>query len=173
MKYLTFSLLCLTTWATAQTVTILPTKSMVRSEREFISLGVEGKFAVLSPNEHGEEDLSVIEFHQAPGSKISLHLHYETDEYMHVQRGTLTVTIRDSTFTAEEGTFIHIPAGTPHSHANQKDTSVEVLLIYRPGSMVNLFRAWGRLVASGVEDRTMLRNRLLLLPEDYDVEFIE
>ncbi len=159
--------------ATAQTVTILPTDAMINSSPEFVSLG-ESSYAILSPNEYSEEDMAIVRFHQAAGNQIDFHLHYDTEEFFYVIAGEMTMTIRDSTFTAKPGTLIHIPSGTPHKHGNQGRDELELLLMYTPGGkMAGLFRAWGNMVASGVSDAEQLKKRLLELPEEYDVEFID
>lgn len=172
MRYLLFLLLLGVMPAGAQTVTILPTSAMIGAEAEYVSLGGD-EYAIISPNKYSEEDLAVVRYHQKPGNDISRHLHYDTDEYFFVIGGEMTMTIRDSTFVAGPNTFIHIPAGTPHAHQNEGEKLLDVLLMYRPGNMAELFRAWGRLVASGITDDEALRRHLLELPEDYDVEFIE
>jgi quercetin dioxygenase-like cupin family protein len=172
MKYLTLIMVLLTYAAAAQTVTILPTKDMVEAETNFISLG-KAEFSTLSPNSYSEEEMSAIRFRQHPGYNIDLHLHYNTDEYIYILEGDLTIQIRDSSFVAAIGTFLHIPAGTPHAHRNESAENAEMLLLYRPGKMVDLFRAWARLVASGVHEKDDLREHLSQLPEEYDLEFIK
>lgn len=172
MKYLTLSMVLLTYAAAAQTVTILPTKDMVEAEATFTSLG-QAEFAILSPNSYSEEELSAIRFRQHPDYSIDLHLHYDTDEYIYILQGNLTIQIRDSSFVTVPGTFLHIPAGTPHAHRNESDENAEMLLLYQPGNMIELFRAWARLVASGVHADDDLREHLRQLPEKFDLEFVK
>ena len=172
MKNIVFLLLFFPAAVFSQTVTILPTDAMVSDEVQFTSLG-EASYAILSPNAYSEEDLAVILFRQPAGHTIDFHLHYETDEYFFVQKGKMTMTIRDSTFTVSPGSFVHIPSGTPHSHGNTGEETLELLLMYKPGKMAELFRAWGNMVKSGITDPDQLSSKLLELPQDFDVEFID
>lgn len=172
MKNLVILLLLLPFCAAGQTVTILPTSAMIKSDGTFTSLG-ESSYMILSPNQYSEEEMAIIRFRQAPGNTIDFHLHYDTDEFFYVLEGSMKMQVRDSTFTAGPNTLVHVPAGTPHSHGNESGTMLDVLLMYQPGKMAELFRAWGNLVESGVSDPDQLRQRLLELPQDFDVEFIE
>lgn len=171
MKKLFLFLLFVPGLAISQTVTILPTEAMISASPEYVSLG-ESSYAILSPNRHSESELAVIRYRQAPDKEIGFHLHYDTDEFFYVISGKMTMTIRDSTFTAGPGTFIHIPPGTPHAHGNQSGEMNELLLMYTSGKMADLFRAWGNLVKGGTTDPDQLQKKLLDLPEEYDVEFI-
>ncbi len=84
--------------------------------------------------------LSVCEFTlNAWESGPVLHSHVEVDEAFFVVRGLLEAQLGDSRVKAEEGGFVWVPRGTPHTFANGGEDSLHVLALAVPGGIEHLF----------------------------------
>jgi|GEM_PF-1480339 len=70
-----------------------------------------------------------------PGQGVERHVHRAEDDSFLVLVGTLSVTVGDEAreVAAGPGTFVLIPAGTPHGIVNNGATEVRILNIHAPG----------------------------------------
>lgn len=86
-----------------------------------------------------------------------LHLHTGVDEAFYVVRGRLEVQLGDERRLAQEGSFLWVPRGTPHTFANAGSSEVRVLALASPGGIEELFAEQaGHLVATDVPDPTTM-----------------
>jgi quercetin dioxygenase-like cupin family protein len=69
-----------------------------------------------------------------PGDSIGVHKHLQEDEVVFVHRGTVEVTLGDSTYTALAGGLVFIPRGTWIGfHVAGSDTATIVFMFNTPG----------------------------------------
>ena len=70
-----------------------------------------------------------------PGQGVSSHVHDDEDDSFLVLEGTLSLTVGDDDrrVEARAGTFVLVPAGTPHAIANDGAADVRLLNIHAPG----------------------------------------
>ena len=78
-------------------------------------------------------NLGIVVF--APGQGVSSHVHPAEDDSWLVLDGTLTVTVGEDARVvhAGPGTFVLVPAGTPHAIHNTGATDVRILNVHSPG----------------------------------------
>ncbi|HEU5241612.1 MAG TPA: cupin domain-containing protein [Ornithinibacter sp.] len=71
----------------------------------------------------------------APGQGVSSHVHDDEDDSFLVLEGTLSLVVGDDDrqVRAGAGTFVLVPAGTPHAIANEESDDVRILNIHAPG----------------------------------------
>jgi quercetin dioxygenase-like cupin family protein len=71
----------------------------------------------------------------APGQGVSRHAHDDEDDSFLVLEGTLSLTVGDDDRRVEAGagTFVLVPAGTPHAIANDGTADARILNIHAPG----------------------------------------
>jgi mannose-6-phosphate isomerase-like protein (cupin superfamily) len=70
-----------------------------------------------------------------PGQGVDSHVHEVEDDSFLVLEGTLSLVVGDDgrAVQAGPGTFVLVPAGTPHAIANQGTTDVRFLNVHAPG----------------------------------------
>lgn len=70
-----------------------------------------------------------------PGQGVPSHVHDDEDDSFLVLEGTLSLTVGhdDRRVDARPGTFVLVPAGTPHAIANAGTADVRLLNIHAPG----------------------------------------
>ena len=70
-----------------------------------------------------------------PGQAVPSHVHDDEDDSFLVMDGTLTVTVGEDDHLVEAGpgTFVLVPAGTPHAIANHGPGDVRILNLHAPG----------------------------------------
>ena len=70
-----------------------------------------------------------------PGQGVPSHVHEDEDDSFLVVEGTLSVVVGDDArkVQATPGTFVLVPAGTPHEIANHGTDAVRILNIHAPG----------------------------------------
>ncbi|HSK27331.1 MAG TPA: cupin domain-containing protein [Jiangellales bacterium] len=70
-----------------------------------------------------------------PGQGVESHVHEDEDDSFLVLEGTLSVTVGDDAryLQAGAGTFVLVPAGTPHAILNSGRTDVRFLNVHAPG----------------------------------------
>ncbi|MCR4301437.1 MAG: cupin domain-containing protein [Sulfuricaulis sp.] len=74
-----------------------------------------------------------------PGGGPPPHIHSREDESFYIVRGSLEMSLGDSTVQAKAGDFVFIPRGTAHHFKNVgKDTAVQ-LVTFVPAGMENYF----------------------------------
>ena len=73
------------------------------------------KFVFLKGNETATAVTQVAYGTMEPHEEVELHLHPTMEEYFYFTAGTATYTIGGQSYTCTPGTFIRIPANTPHA----------------------------------------------------------
>jgi len=70
-----------------------------------------------------------------PGQAVPSHVHVDEDDSFLVLEGTLSVVVGADarSVQAGAGTFVLVPAGTPHSIANHGPLDVRLLNVHAPG----------------------------------------
>lgn len=70
-----------------------------------------------------------------PGQGVASHVHEDEDDSFLVLEGTLSLTVGDDCrgVQAGAGTFVLVPAGTPHAIANAGAADVRILNVHAPG----------------------------------------
>lgn len=70
-----------------------------------------------------------------PGQGVEGHRHQAEDDSFLVLEGTLSLTVGEDSrdVQAEAGTFVLVPAGTPHALVNSGRTDVRFLNVHAPG----------------------------------------
>lgn len=68
------------------------------------------------------------------------HVHRQHDETFFVVSGTPTFTSGDATITAQPGTLVTAPQGTPHTFANPSEQPVVILATVTPDVYIDFFR---------------------------------
>ena len=70
-----------------------------------------------------------------PGQGVESHVHEAEDDSFLVLEGTLTLTVGDDDRDVEAGagTFVLVPAGTPHALVNSGPRDVRFLNVHAPG----------------------------------------
>ena len=70
-----------------------------------------------------------------PGQGVSSHVHEVEDDSFLVLEGTLSLVVGDDDrqVRADAGTFVLVPAGTPHAIANDGTDDVRLLNVHAPG----------------------------------------
>ena len=70
-----------------------------------------------------------------PGQGVESHVHEGEDDSFLVLEGTLSLTVGDDRrdLRAGAGTFVLVPAGTPHAIVNAGPTDVRFLNVHAPG----------------------------------------
>ena len=71
----------------------------------------------------------------APGQGVSSHRHHEEDDSWLVLDGLLSVTVGEDAreVQAGPGTYVLVPADTPHALLNAGDRDVRLLNVHAPG----------------------------------------
>jgi len=92
--------------------------------------------------------LGLVEVTIPPGvSGPPQHVHRKHDETFYVLAGLPSFTCGSDTITAEPGTLITAPPGTPHTFANPGEQPARILCTVTPDLYIGYFRELGRLSA--------------------------
>src|SRR4030095_15099278 len=81
---------------------------------------------------------SLLEATEPPGFGPPLHLHRDASESFYVLEGEYTVFLDQRQFTCPAGSFIYMPAGTPHGFRVGAQTSRK-LVLFTAASLVGYF----------------------------------
>lgn len=79
------------------------------------------------------------------------HRHAEHDEGFYVVAGTARFTVGDTSHEAPAGTWVTVPAGTPHAFANPGAEPLVMLNTFTPDLYVQYFRDLRDVLAEGRE----------------------
>lgn len=83
--------------------------------------------------------ISQVTLLEQPGYATALQSHSRTDISYFVLEGVLTMRIRGQVVTYPAYSFIHIPKGTPHAHANLTNKPVRLFMTFSPGGYEQYF----------------------------------
>ncbi|KXA97795.1 hypothetical protein AKJ38_00230 [candidate division MSBL1 archaeon SCGC-AAA259I14] len=68
-------------------------------------------------------------FTMKPGGKMDLHKHDNLYHLQYVLKGNIKIVIGSEKYEVEEGSFLYIPEGTPHSYENLENNEAQFLCI--------------------------------------------
>jgi mannose-6-phosphate isomerase-like protein (cupin superfamily) len=78
--------------------------------------------------------------HPAARRRAAAHIHHEHEETFYVVSGTPMFTCGTDTITAELGTLVTAPIGTPHTFTNPGDVPAIMLCTLTPDLYIDYFR---------------------------------
>ena len=134
-----------------------------------------GNFA-MSLKVSGEQTqgaFSLLQADEPPGFGPPMHIHHDAAEAFYVVAGEYHVFVGDEEFACAAGSFIYVPAGTPHGFRVGSLPSRK-LNIYTPAAMVGYFDELSEALARGAADAELAgiaeRHAMEIIgpvPEDY------
>ena len=90
-----------------------------------------------------------------PGKGPPLHRHAEEDEAYYVIAGDMRVRFGDDVVQAPTGSFVFIPAGTPHCFQNAGSEPARMLVLFAPAGMEPYFDGVAELSPRPIDPATM------------------
>ena len=109
---------------------------------------------------------ALLEADEPPGFGPPMHIHRDAAEAFYVVGGEYHMFIGDDEFECPAGSFIYIPAGTPHGFRVGPAPSRK-LNLYTPAAMVGYFDELSAALARGAADE-----ELALIAERHGMEII-
>jgi len=100
---------------------------------------VVGEVIIKSSSKETQGTISQVMLFEKPGYSTTLQSNSRTDISFLVLEGVLTVRIRDQVVTYPANSFVHIPKGTPHAHANLTNKPVRLFMTFTPGGYEQFF----------------------------------
>lgn len=92
------------------------------------------------------------------------HVHHGNDESFYVLEGTIRFKAGTDLLTADAGSFVFIPSGTPHCWVNDGQSAARVLVLFTPGGMDAYFDEMRPLIPQlmvGLDDMSKVDNQVL------------
>ena len=97
---------------------------------------------------------SLLEADEPPGFGPPMHIHHDAAEAFYVLAGEYVIFVEDEEFRCPSGSFIYIPAGTPHGFRVGPLQSRKVNL-YAPAAMVGYFDELSAALSRGAADQEL------------------
>ena len=94
---------------------------------------------------------TLLEADEPPGFGPPMHIHHNAAETFYVVAGEYIIFVRDEQYRCAAGSFVHIPAGTPHGFRVGEEQSRK-LNIYTPAAMVGYFDELSVALAGGAAE---------------------
>jgi mannose-6-phosphate isomerase-like protein (cupin superfamily) len=114
-------------------------------EGELVSAGLL-RIRILEDGGHTHHRLGMVEVTIPPHVDGPLqHIHHKHEETFYVVSGTPTFTCGTDTITAELGTLVIVPIGTPHTFGNPGDVPAIMVCTVTPDLYIDYFRELGTL----------------------------
>lgn len=107
--------------------------------------GVRFGYKVVSADSGGA--LAVMEVEIPAGTLVKPHSHDREDEFSLVLAGTVGVRIGDQVRSAEQGSYLVKPRGTPHAMWNASSEPATVIEIVAPGGLESYFEKLAPILA--------------------------
>jgi len=143
-------------------------KPKVVKEDDGIKLNVLGDQQIIKlTGADTNEQYTLIEQHNEPGSGIPPHVHENEDEVFQVLRGQVEMSIGDKMTTLEAGDIIFCPRGVPHSWKVVGNSKARTMLSIFPSGLETMFKELAAL-PSGPPDM----EQVSLICGKYDLKFI-
>lgn len=98
-----------------------------------------GEIVIKSSSKETLGSISQVTLFEKPGYATTLQSNSRTDISFYVLEGVLTMRIRDQVVTYPAHSFVHIPKGTPHAHANLTNKPVHLFMTFSPGGYEQYF----------------------------------
>lgn len=98
-----------------------------------------GEVIIKSSSKETQGTLSQVILFEKPGYSTTLQTNSRTDISFLVLEGVLTMRIRDQVVTYPANSFVQIPKGTPHAHANLTNKPVRLFMTFSPGGYEQFF----------------------------------
>ena len=95
--------------------------------------------------------LTAIENVVAPGDGPPLHTHGREGESWYVLEGSLRFKLGNDIRSAPTGSFVFVPAGTPHCFQNIGDTPARILVLFAPAGMEAFFDRLAEIPPGGLD----------------------
>ena len=83
------------------------------------------------------------------GEEPHVHVHDAEDELFYIVQGKLTVQCNETRTDAEEGAFVFVPKGTPHTYEIRSEGDVRYLVFSVPGSFTESIERNGERIDGG------------------------
>ena len=127
-----------------------------------------GNFAmsVKASAEGTDGAFTLLEASEPPGFGPPMHIHRDAAEAFYVVAGEYVIFVRDEEFVCPAGSFIYIPAGTPHGFRVGSVPSRK-LNLYTPAAMIGYFDELSAALAGGAADAD-----LAAIADRYQMEVI-
>ena len=119
--------------------------------KEFTGVPLAAEWLQLTPGERFKIRTSVKETKGAysmfevvadPGNGVSMHIHKNEDEHFIILEGSLRIAIGGKMSDAPAGTSVTGTRGVPHAWCNLSDSPVRMLLVFSPGHIEEMFKAY-------------------------------
>jgi len=94
---------------------------------------VVGEVVIKSSARETNGSVSQLVLFEKPGYSTTLQSNSRADISLLVLEGVLTVRIRDQVVAYPANSFVYIPKGTPHAHANLTNKPVRIFMTFTPG----------------------------------------
>jgi mannose-6-phosphate isomerase-like protein (cupin superfamily) len=112
---------------------------------------------VLATAEQTDHQFSLLEtVGEPPGFGPPLHVHHDAAEAFVVLEGDYVMYVDGHRHECPRGTFVYVPAGTPHTFTVAGDRAGRKLNLFTPAAMVGYFEALAVAEADGrIDDRLL------------------
>lgn len=98
-----------------------------------------GEVIIKSSSKETLGSISQAVLFEKPGYSTTLQSNSRTDISYLVLEGVLTMRIRDQVVNYPANSFVYIPKGTPHAHANLTNKPVRLFMTFTPGGYEQFF----------------------------------
>ncbi len=98
-----------------------------------------GEVIIKSVGQETQGSISQVVLFEKPGYATTLQSNARTDISFFVLEGVLTLRIRGQVVTYPANSFVYIPKGTPHAHANLTNKPVRVFMTFTPAGYEQFF----------------------------------
>jgi mannose-6-phosphate isomerase-like protein (cupin superfamily) len=133
------------------------------SVSEYVFLPGEGRLidlggfsmTVKATSEDTDGMFTLLEAEEPPGFGPPMHIHHDSAEAFYVLEGEYVIFIKEKEFPCPAGSFIFIPADTPHGF-RVGDAPSKKLNVYLPAAMIRYFDELSDAMARGESDEDRL-----------------
>lgn len=113
------------------------------------------RMLVKATGEETDEAFSLLEAEEPAGFGPPLHIHHDAAESFYVLEGEYNIFMDDREVSCQAGSFIFIPAGTPHGF-RVGNVASRKLNLYTPAAMVGYFDELSEASKRGAMDPEVL-----------------
>ncbi|MEO6171573.1 MAG: cupin domain-containing protein [Arenimonas sp.] len=100
---------------------------------------IVGEIVIKASSKETQGNISQVVLFEKPGYATTLQTNSRTDISLFVVEGVLTLRIRDQVVAYPANSFVYIPRGTPHAHANLTNKPVRLFMTFSPGGYEQFF----------------------------------